>query len=118
MGALIVLLRPLGLRLANRLAGGAANSDVWVQIFADALQIPIETVECQEQGIMGAAMAAGIGAGVYSGYSDAAAKLVHVSKKMMPRPEYKEIYEKKYRNYRMVVDALSGVWEALRGGDQ
>lgn len=103
---------------AIRLAGGAANSDVWVQIFADALQIPIETVECQEQGIMGAAMAAGIGAGVYSGYSDAAAKLVHVSKKVMPRPEYKEIYEKKYRNYRMVVDALSGVWEALRGGDQ
>ncbi len=103
---------------AIRLAGGAANSDVWVQIFADALQIPVETVECQEQGIMGAAMAAGIGAGVYGGYADAAAKLVHVSKKVMPRTEYKEIYEKKFKTYRQIIGALSGVWENLREGGE
>lgn len=99
---------------AIRLAGGAANSDVWVQIFADALQIPIEIVECQEQGIMGAAMAAGIGAGIFENYEDAAKKFVHVSKKIMPREEYKAVYENKYANYRLVVDALSGIWEPLQ----
>ena len=67
---------------------------------------------------MGAAMAAGIGAGVYGGYADAAAKLVHVSKKVMPRAEYKEIYEKKYKTYRQMIDALSGVWENLREGGE
>ena len=102
---------------AIRLAGGAANSPVWVQIFADTLQIPIETVECSEQGIMGASMAAAIGAGIYSDYEEAAGRLVKVSGKVMPRPEYKEIYEKKYADYRLVVDALSGVWESLQGGD-
>ncbi len=98
---------------AIRLAGGAANSEVWVQIFADVLQIPVETVECEEQGIMGAAMAAGIGAGVYESYEAAAAKLVRVSKKVMPRPEYAEVYAKKYGLYRRVIEALGGVWEAL-----
>ncbi len=98
---------------AIRLAGGAANSEVWVQIFADVLQIPIETVSCDEQGIMGAAMAAGIGAGVFESYEAAAGKLVHVSKKVLPRPEYAEVYERKYRMYRKVIGALSGVWEDL-----
>ena len=50
---------------AIRLAGGAANSEVWVQMLADMLQIPIETVKCDEQGILGAAMAAGVGCGVF-----------------------------------------------------
>ena len=31
-----------------RLSGGAANSDVWVQIFADALQIPVDVIEDKE----------------------------------------------------------------------
>lgn len=101
---------------AIRLAGGAANSEVWAQIFADALQIPIEIVECQEQGIMGATMAAGIGAGIYRTYEEAIRKFVRISKKILPRPEYREIYEKKYQNYRMVVKALSGVWERLQEG--
>ena len=101
---------------AIRLAGGAANSEVWVQIFADVLQLPVETVECEEQGIMGAAMAAGIGAGVYESYEAAAAKLVRVSKKVMPRPDYAEVYTKKYDRYRKVIGALGGVWEDLTIG--
>lgn len=100
---------------AIRLAGGAANSPVWVQIFADVLQLPVETVSCEEQGIMGAAMAAGIGAGIFESYEAAAGKLVQVSRKVMPRPEYAAVYERKYGLYRKVVGALSGVWEDLNG---
>ena len=38
---------------AVQLSGGAANSDVWVQIFADVLQIPVEVMEDKELGAMG-----------------------------------------------------------------
>ena len=51
-----------------RLSGGAANSRVWVQIFADALQIPVDVIADKELGAQGAAMAAGIAAGIYSDY--------------------------------------------------
>ncbi|MFV0363167.1 MAG: FGGY-family carbohydrate kinase [Suipraeoptans sp.] len=98
---------------AIRLAGGVANSKVWVQIFADVLQMDIETVECREQGIIGAMMAASIGVGVYKNYGDVIHQLVQVSQRITPRREYSEVYEKKYRNYRTVVEALSDVWAKM-----
>jgi L-xylulokinase len=48
---------------ALRLAGGAANSKLWVRIFADVLGLPIETVNgVSELGALGAAMAASVAA--------------------------------------------------------
>lgn len=96
-----------------RLSGGAANSDVWVQIFADALQIPIDVIEDKELGAQGAAIAAGIAAGIYKDYNDGIEKTVKITKTVQPRPEYKEIYEKKYQTYRRVIEGLSGVWECF-----
>lgn len=93
-----------------RLSGGAANSDVWVQIFADALQLPIDVMEDKEIGAQGAAIAAGIAAGLYRDFDDAISRTVHISRTVQPRKEYKEIYEKKYQTYRRVIDGLSGVW--------
>lgn len=96
-----------------RLSGGAANSDIWVQIFADALQIPIDVIEDKELGAQGAAIAAGIAAGIYKDYNDGIEKTVTITKTVQPRPEYKEIYEKKYQTYRRVIEGLSGVWECF-----
>lgn len=95
------------------LSGGAANSDVWVQIFADTLQIPIDVIEDKEMGAQGAAIAAGIAAGIYKDYNDGIEKTVKITKRVQPRKEYKEIYEKKYQTYRRVIEGLSGVWECF-----
>ena len=96
-----------------QLSGGAANSMVWVQIFADALQMPIERVAGKELGAQGAAMAAGIAVGLYKDYGDAIRRTVKVSDTVYPRPEYKQIYQKKFARYRSVNDALNGIWEKL-----
>ena len=97
-----------------RLSGGAANSDVWVQIFADVLQIPIDVVGDKELGAQGAAMAAGIAAGIYQDYPDAITKSVKITKTVQPRKEYAEIYVEKYANYRKVIESLSGAWECFK----
>ncbi len=94
-----------------RLSGGAANSDVWVQIFADALQIPVDVIEDKELGAQGAAIAAGIAVGIYEDYEEGIQKTVKITKTVQPRPDYKEIYEKKYQTYRRVIESLSDVWE-------
>lgn len=108
------LLRNRDVPKSIRLSGGAANSDVWVQIFADALQIPIDVVGDKELGAQGAAMAAGIAAGVYKDYKEAIQKTVKITKTVYPRPEYKEIYEEKYVTYRAVIDGLSSAWKRFK----
>lgn len=94
-----------------RLSGGAANSPVWVQIFADVLQIPVDTIGDKELGAQGAAMAAGIAAGIYRDYKEAVERTVHITGTVNPRPEYKEIYAKKYETYRRVVESLNAAWD-------
>ena len=108
------LLRNRDVPKSIRLSGGAANSDVWVQIFADTLQIPIDVVGDKELGAQGAAMAAGIAAGVYKDYREAIEKTVKITKTIYPRPEYKEIYEEKYATYRAVIDGLSRAWKRFK----
>lgn len=93
-----------------RLSGGAANSPVWVQIFADALQLPIDTIGDKELGAQGAAMAAGIAAGIYQNYEEAVHRTVKITGTVCPRPEYKAVYEEKYATYRQVVESLNAVW--------
>lgn len=95
---------------AVRMAGGAVNSGVWVQMFADALGFPIETVEAKELGALGCGMAAAIAAGVYKDYKDAAEHMVHVSGRIYPDEAKTAVYQRKYEKYREIVRALDTVW--------
>lgn len=96
---------------AVRMTGGATHSAVWVQMFADVLQLPVEVVEGQELGVKGAAMAAAIGAGFYSDFEEAAKAGITVRKTVYPNPDNREIYEKKYERYLAAAENLGAVWQ-------
>lgn len=96
-----------------RFAGGAAKSAVWPQIFADVIGLPIEIIDTDELGALGAAMSAAVAAGDYADYSQAAKSMVKVKKRIEPNKALKDIYEKKYEDYCAVVGALDSVWERL-----
>lgn len=93
-----------------RLSGGAANSPVWTQIFADALQLPVETIAGKELGALGAAMAAGVAAGIYPDLSTAANQVVSTAAFVEPRKQMQDIYEKKYQAYCRLEDNLCSIW--------
>jgi len=96
---------------AIRLAGGAANSALWVQIFADVLELPVETVTgVKELGALGAAMAAAVSAGLFRNYKEAAAAMVQISKPILPDKTTFPIYRKKYETYTAVSCALDQIW--------
>jgi L-xylulokinase len=96
---------------AIRLAGGAANSRVWVQMFTDILELPVETVTgVTELGALGCGMAAAVAAGVYSDYTQAAGAMVRISPPVLPNKEMGPLYRRKYEKYTAVCDALDGVW--------
>lgn len=96
--------------ISIRIAGGAVKSDVWLQIFADVLNIPLEVVSTDELGTLGAAMAAAVCAGVYRDYPEAAKSMVNCRKTIFPNPSRKESYHKKYVAFTSVIDALSQVY--------
>jgi L-xylulokinase len=93
-----------------RLAGGAAKSPVWSQIFADAIDCPVETVEAAELGALGCAMVASVTAGVYPDLRIAASKMTKVGARYEPNPVSTRIYRKKYETYLAASSALEKLW--------
>lgn len=96
-----------------RLTGGAARSTVWVQMFADVLQIPIEVTAGTELGTVGAAICAGVATGQFISFEHAATNMVQVSHAYTPDPTKKDLYAKKYATYRKVIETLKPLWESV-----
>lgn len=107
------LLQYRDLPASVRIAGGITKSDVWMQMFADTLQLPIEVSEAGELGASGAAMCAGVQAGVFSSLTGAAKAFTRISRTFTPDPVNKEIYEKKYSAYKKAAASLGSVWNLL-----
>lgn len=97
-----------------RLGGGVVNSEVWSQMFADILQIPIQLIRDVELGTKGAAMAAGVAAGIYSDYDAAVSRCVAEGSILHPNKELAGIYRRKYDNYRRIISSMDGTWETLK----
>ena len=100
------LLKHRGPVRSARISGGASKSDVWVQMFADILQMPIEITEAEEIGTLGAAIGAAVGAGEYPDFKSATDEMVRVSRVVQPNPGLKEIYSVKYNTFCKYIDAL------------
>jgi len=98
---------------AVRLTGGAARSSVWVQMFADALQLPIEITAGTELGSLGAAICAGLATGHFSSFEQAAARMVRVACTYSPDPAKKCVYERKYAAYRKAIETLGPLWAPI-----
>ena len=58
-----------------RATGGGAKSDAWLQLSADILGQPIARLQVTECGVLGAAILAGAGAGVFGSAAEVAATL-------------------------------------------
>ncbi|HIJ70184.1 MAG TPA: carbohydrate kinase [Planctomycetes bacterium] len=94
-----------------RFTGGAARSEVWVQMFADCFQIPVEIPAGTELGALGAAIAAAVAVGLYSSYEEAVGAMTRIESRREPNRAQKEIYTEKYERYKKVILALEPVWE-------
>lgn len=107
------LTKTLGTPKYVRLAGGAANSTVWAQMFSDTLGFDLELTENTQLGAKGAAMAAGIGAGLFKDYKDAIKAFVTPGRIVYPIPQNTVIYREKYERYREIVNSLDPIWKNI-----
>jgi ribulose kinase len=79
--------------------GGGAKSRLWTQVQADVLGRPIHLPRDKETMALGAAIWAGLGAGVFTTYQDAIDRMVHIERAVAPVPERRAAYDTLYREY-------------------
>jgi L-xylulokinase len=96
-----------------RLAGGGSRSPVWSQMFADTIQVPMEISDGNELGARGAALSAGIGAGIYRDYAEAVREAVSIVRVHEPIPANTPLYLARYTEYERLIKAMEAPWQEL-----
>ncbi len=90
--------------------GGGAKSDLWNQIKADITGLELLIPENTETALLGAAIIAGMGIGVYEDFGTATSKVVSIEKKYSPDSENKSIYDIAYKKYVGLYEKLKDIF--------
>jgi xylulokinase len=94
---------------AIRVGGGGARSALWRQIQADVYEHAVETVDAEEGAAYGAALLAGVGAGVWPDVDRACAAVVRIASHTDPDPEAARVLAACYRAFTRLYPALRTV---------
>jgi xylulokinase len=104
------LVAGLGGRPATgRVSGGGARSELWLQIVASVLELPLERVAVEEGAAYGAALLGGIAGGVWTDAEEAVAACVRPRGHVDPVPEWIEPYREGRQRFRALYPALRSV---------
>ena len=101
--------------------GGASKGTLWPRILTDVLGLPVSVPRVKESTALGAAMFAGIGAGIYPDVATAARQVASFETTLAPDSEvhsrYLDLYERWRRVYQAQLDLvdeglLKPLWRA------
>ena len=101
------LLRELGVRPElGRVSGGGARSDLWLEILASVLDLPLERTAVEEGAAYGAALLGGVAAGIFADERAAVAACVRPAGAITPRADWVTPYAEQHDRYRGLYPAL------------
>lgn len=101
------LMKSLGTEIRQvRASGGGARSELWRQILADVFDSELVVINVTEGAAYGAALLAGVGAGVYKDVAEACRQTIEVVQRTEPVPENTALYRELYPVYRALYSAL------------
>jgi xylulokinase len=89
-----------------RASGGGSRSFLWRQIQADVYGKELVTLRTSEGSAFGAALLAGVGAGIYSSVEESAREAIQIRERMAPLAENVRIYDRQYEIYRNLYPAV------------
>ncbi len=109
----LTLMRNLGLSPAQvRASGGGAKSSLWRHMLADIFNTEIVTVNVTQGAAYGAALLAGVGAGVYADVATASQAVIDITGQTHPGPDL-AVYADYYPRYQALYPALANEFAAL-----
>jgi autoinducer 2 (AI-2) kinase len=92
--------------------GGAAKGRLWPQIVADVVGLPVRVPSVKESTALGAALYAGIGAGLYRDIGEVVDSLVKFERTVEPQAEARRTYDERYEAWRAVYPRILDLSEA------
>ena len=96
-----------------RLSGGASRSDLWSQMFADVLNLPVAVPAASEVGALGAAICAAAGTSVYPDIPQATAAMSAITRRHDPDPARTGRYADRFATFQRITDLMVPVWDEL-----
>jgi xylulokinase len=94
-------------------AGGGAKTRLWLEIKASIYGCPILTTADPECGVLGCAMLAGVGAGIFDNIDDAVQRLVRYDAEIQPDPAWSERYERMASFFNKVYSQSESYWDEM-----
>ncbi len=108
------LLRALQIPIHQvRASGGGARSSLWRQIMADIFGVELVTINITEGAAYGAALLAGVGAGVYEDVFQATERTIRVLDRTEPIPANVTVYDGFYGDYRTLYGQLKPTFDRV-----
>ncbi len=107
------VVRSLGLEVDEmRVTGGAARSEIWMQIQADILGVPVIRTQIEEATALGAAILASTGVGIFKSMNEASTEMVRTRPPLVPSPETRDVYDRGFERYRQLYGGISDIrWD-------
>jgi ribulokinase len=93
--------------------GGATRSDLFMQIYADVCGIPISVVKVPDAPLLGDAVLAFTGLGVYADLGEAAEAMVKFERHFQPNPQFSQEYKFYFELYKDTYHQLKGLMHRL-----
>jgi xylulokinase len=95
------------------ICGGGAKSELWMQIFADVLNVPLRRVTTlQDAGTVGVALMAAVALGEFKSFADLE-RLFTFDREVEPSPDCVTTYDKLYKAFRDIFNQFSGLCYSL-----
>jgi xylulokinase len=101
-----------------RSVGGCSRSDLWNQIKADVLGLPVLLPRTSVGSPFGAAIVAGMGAGVFPNVRESLQEMVHLERRFEPDAAKHERYTRAYLLFRDIYEHLKGDFDQLAAINQ
>lgn len=96
------------------MAGGGTQSDLWCQIRADVFGIELRRAAFLDAGVIGAAIIAAVGVGLYSTLPEAVRNMTSLDRVFTPDHRYENRYAEALRLYKDAYQNLRNINQRLR----
>lgn len=108
------VVKALGMEISEevRFIGGGSKSNIWGQIVADVLGLPLLRVKTDDSSI-GSAMLAGVASGVFASYEDSVKLCTKTAETIYPNSKNKNVYDEGFGIYRSIQRAMAPIYRKI-----